>query len=309
MDNFITEIDKMRKEMLRSFILSFIPFFAGMLTAITIHIVSYYYQLEIKEYIGYAVAVFIIGMAISIYLSIFWATSKYKIYVSKYKNEIVKSSLESVFANVVFEPEKCFDKEFIAQTFMIPIGNVFKGDDKVTAEYKGVQFTRCDLTVQNVTSTGKSTSVVTYFMGQWIVLDFHKKIETNLQIREREFNSAAKGFGLFSRAPKMEYVKTESIDFNKKFAVFAEDPHSAFYIITPHFMEVLFKLQAAIDGQFILGFVGGLLHIAIHTNQNVFQPPIISAVSPTEKDKMLAQTYIITQLIDELNINLIRQEK
>jgi hypothetical protein len=98
-----------------------------------------------------------------------------KKYIKLYKNEIVRNCLDSVFQDVVYEPQEFFDIEVIQRANLIQFGNSFKGDDKITAKYKGVQFSLCNLKIMDIIPNRRFREEIIHFFGTWIILDFCSK--------------------------------------------------------------------------------------------------------------------------------------
>ncbi len=241
------------------------------------------------------------GLGAFIVLAAFYYAPIRDSFVHLFKTAVVKDCLTKVFDDVEFSPDICFDKETIKNAFLVPIGNTYKGDDKVTAIYKGIKFSQCDLNIQNIVSIGDSVTVEQYFWGKWIILDFKKKIDTYLQIRENETGA----YKASIKTPqKPQKIMTESIEFNKSFSVLADDGHNAFYILTPQFMLALLKLKALVQGKIMIAFSQGKMHIALNNNKNAFEPPAKELKSSSYQEKVMAEILIITQIIDELIINL-----
>lgn len=293
MEQKIRELEILRKQSNLALIISLIPFIVGVLAGAVFGLIFSNDLIFLFCGIG--------GFVSFIILAAFYFSPKRDSYVHFFKTAIVKDCLDKVFEDVEFEPDLCFDKELIGKAYLVPIGNKYNGDDKMTASYKGIKFSQCDLNIQNIVSTGDSTTTYQYFLGKWIILDFDKKIDTYLQIRENQ-SGTAKAYN--KKPPKVQRIETESIEFNKSFSVFADDGHNAFYILTPRFMEALFKLKVVAQGQIMLAFCQGKLHIALHNNKNAFEPPIRELKSSAYREKIMAEILIITQIIDELIINL-----
>jgi len=290
----IKEVEVLRTQANHALILCLVPFVALILIGAVLGIV-------LDDMMFFILGI-CAGSVVFIMLSAFYYLPKKHRYINFFKSEIVKDCLDQVFDDVKFEPKEFFDQETIKKAYLVPIGNTYKGDDKITAVYKGVKFSQCDLNIQNVMSTGDSVTVEQYFLGKWIILDFEKKIDTYIQIREKELGGAVK---TTIRTPKKaEKIQTESIEFNKNFSVFADDGHNAFYILTPHFMEALLKLKALVSGQIMLAFCQGKLHIALHNKKNAFEPNMSELKSSAYYNNIMTEILIITQIIDELIINL-----
>ncbi|HEY8389354.1 MAG TPA: DUF3137 domain-containing protein [Clostridia bacterium] len=293
MDQKIERIEDLRIQAKRASFICLIPLLVGILAAIVLTIIFE------------NAVILVLGVAVSFVIYIIFSSICYfpkkKHYVHSFKLTIVKDCLNKVFSDVNYEPDRCFDKETIKKTFLVCIGNIYKGNDFISAVYKDVRFSQCDLDIQEIDASENST-YIQYFLGKWIILDFDKKIDTYIQIRENEFGGVRRP--LIKTPAKAQKIMTESVEFNKHFSVFADDAHNAFYILTPRFMEALLKLRYLVDGQIMLAFCEGKLHIALHNQENAFEPSINQMMLPAYEQKIMAEILIITQIIDELIINL-----
>ena len=225
-----------------------------------------------------AFGLFIIGT-----FAVGFTTSTFlKQYKKEYKSYIVSDVLNKLFDVECYNPTEGFSKDFVSSTHLIPVGNRYTSDDYVKAKYKGIEFERSDVCMQNVQSTGKSTTTVTYFQGSWSIFPFNKNISTFLTVKEKQFLSNSKPGGLFTDAPKTTKVLFEDIDFNEKFVVFAENEHDAFYVLTPHFIEKIKEIEPKFEGRLILGFVDHKLHVLLYNYKNILEPSLSKNI--TEQD-------------------------
>jgi hypothetical protein len=233
-----------------------------------------------------------------------WINAIFKEYKSGFKNNVVKNVLGGIFQDINLDYNACIDKEEIRNTYLVAVGNKYRGDDLMTAKYNGITFRQCDLHIQDVRSTGKTTTTVTYFKGKWMQFEFNKKkLDGYIQIREKEFGGAKKVYGIFSNMPQTEYVKTESIWFNDNFEIRAANPHTAFYLLTPHFMEMIKNLKERVEGQINIAFVNGVLNIAINNNLNSFEPPLFSPISEEISNILKNEANIIIDVIQALKLD------
>lgn len=258
-----------------------------------------------EDGVEFAILVSVLSGAI-VYFTMYFSLVKKvrKEYIFRFKNEIVHSVLSEIFEDIEFNHEACFSKEEVKETYLVPIGNRYRGDDLLSGTYRGVKFRQCDIDNKHVTSSGKHSQTITYFKGKWIQFDYKKKkLEGYLQIREKEFGGASKVYSLFSSMPLTENVKTESIEFNKHFEIKAEKPHTAFYLLTPHFMELIVSLIVRVEGQISIAFVNGVLNIAIHNKQNAFEPTIFMPLDSNIEEEIKSQAKIIKDVIDALKLD------
>lgn len=243
--------------------------------------------------------IIIIILAVSILIFLIFGGLSYKYfneYKKYYKQNFVKLALEGMFDDLIYEPTKSISKSEIEATHIIRRGNTFSGDDYISASYHGVPFIHSDITVQQVTSNGKHTTTTTYFKGKWMAFDFNKNFSEYVIIVEK------KGGAIIDKKTNNK-VEMESIEFNSKFKVYATDDHTAFYLITPQFLTNLEILRDNTDGQLILAFINGKLHIALHTNKNSLEPKLFVKVDTKVINSIREELKVITDFLDALAVD------
>lgn len=101
-------------------------------------------------------------------------------------------------------------------------------------------------------------------------------------------------FDTIRKSKKYESIKLEDIGFDKRFAVYSKDQIEARYLVTPTFMERLYKLQTAFGTKDIkCSFFGNKIMIAISTDKDLFE--IGDLFTP------LTDSQNLYQFVDELN--------
>ncbi len=246
-----------------------------------------------------AVLLFAVGL-IGLFAFYFKAS---KAFTDAFKADVVRASLTNVFDDVAFDPDSGFEQEVLENTEMITMGNRYHSDDYVSGSYSGVRFERADVRIQQVTSTGKTTTTVTYFEGPWMIFDFNKDFRCDLQVREKGFSAAKKTGGWFSSKPKMHRLELEDARFNDHFSVYAVDEQEAYYILTPHMMESILELKQHTSGEMLLCFCQNRLHIGVDSRENAFEPSLWGPVD--EKNVMgnvLEDIRAITSFVDQLKL-------
>ncbi|MEG1646891.1 MAG: DUF3137 domain-containing protein, partial [Clostridia bacterium] len=126
--------------------------------------------------------------------------------------------------------------------------------------------------IQQVTNSGKTTHTATLFEGKWLIFDFNKTINEYLSIREREF---LKKINFFSSDSVVEF---ESVEFNNEFEVKCTNQHTAFYVLTPHFIEAIREINSKTQGQLLMCFVNGKMHVALNDGRDSLEPSIRTSV-------------------------------
>lgn len=244
------------------------------------------------------IVLFVIGMIATILVQ---ATIGSK-FTKTYKEMICKGVLEQMFDIKVYNPEEGFSKDFVRNTYLIPIGNRYSSDDYIAGSYKGVDFERSDVHMQNHQKSGKTSTTVTYFKGSWTVFTFPKKVSSYMMIREKEFLSNGRPGGLFSDAPSTSKVTFEDIDFNDRFEVYAEDEHDAFYVCTPQFIERIKRLEAKHEGRLTIGIMNQKVHVLFYDNQNAMEPSLFNEITEEDFIKVQREMNQIIEVMDALNL-------
>jgi len=148
-----------------------------------------------------------------------------------------------------------------------------------------VRFLSADVRLEDVRHTGKTTTVVTTFLGRVYLLEFAKEFPTDLVLLQPTLGRAW-GFGSHG----YEKVSMESIEFNQELLVLAKDPLSAFEILTPPMMEKLLWLDSEYQDRIGLSIQGKRLWVAVETRRDHFEiqlfKPLPDSFLPDLKNEM-----------------------
>jgi len=229
---------------------------------------------------------------------------KQRKYRSLYKDFYVRHSINQVFSDANYNPNKGISFDTIASTKMLNMGDRFESSDYVSGKYKNVPFELSDVHIQEVVviSNGKTTTTTytTIFKGRWMIFDFNKTFKSNIKVAAKNFFGGRST--IFS---KLQRVKMESEEFNKKFYVFGDNEHDVFYILTPQLMEKIEELSDSIGGRVMLCFINSKLHVALNNGRDYFEPN--SIFSNKSDDDIVGQINNeirqITMFIDKLDID------
>ena len=227
-----------------------------------------------------------------------------------YKNTFVLKALKSVFDDLEYNPASGFDISVIRDTGMMYMGDRYSSNDYVKGKYKNINVEQADVHIEEEVTTTDSdgnttTHYETIFMGQWMIFDFNKNFNANVQVCGKRFTNAKRGI------LKYKKVEMEDEEFNKMFRVYAIDAHEAFYILTPSLMDRIKKLATNTKGSLLLCFVDNKLHIGISNNKDAFE---VSIFRKLDEEKIISdittEIKLITNFVDELNLDndLFRKE-
>ena len=234
-----------------------------------------------------------------------------EVYIKEYKKIFILEALKKHFTDVVYEPEKGFTEDFIKNTHMISTGDSYESNDYISGKYKDINFSQSDIHIEEEeeeedSEGNKETYWVTIFLGRWMIFDFNKPFKSNVQIITDGFAPAG-----YEGGEGYDEVSMEESEFNKKFSVYAQDAHEAFYILTPHFMEKLKRINEKLGKYMMFCFIDNKLHIALYNDKDSFEPDIFKEINVKEEEEKISnEITIITDLIDDLRLDndLFRRE-
>lgn len=218
-------------------------------------------------------------------------------YQELYKNAFVISVLNRTFTDVQVNWECGFTIQNVEQMGLLKLGNCFNSEDLIHGVYEGVSFDQADVTIKNVTGSGKNRHTTTYFKGRVFAFDLQKSDIRSVGIRSKDFQYYGNLNGFHH-----EDVKLESEAFNREFKVMATYPVDVFYVLTPQTMECVTDLHRR-AGNVALRYLGNKLYVAINTTGNAFDGDIKKPfVYVDEINKIKGDCAVIIDIINRLRI-------
>lgn len=277
----------------------------SILVSIMLLIMLILFLLDIDYMVIIVLAVIvIISLIIFVIVKVFLHGDDIQIFEKNFKNIFVKKALEDNFDNVTYNPDEGFSEEFIDEIGMLNTADRYHSNDLITGEYKGIKFECSDIHIQeehkSTDSDGNTTTTwVTIFEGKLMIFEFNKKFKADLQVSSASFGAEDLPWG-----KRFTEVEMEDIEFNKKFYIYAEKEHEAFYILTPHFMEKLKEIEEKINAGIMFCFVDNKLHIAIDNNTDSFEYNVYKPIDEKEiEENIIKDIKTITDFADELDLD------
>ena len=224
-------------------------------------------------------------------------------FYKEFKNVFVLKSLNNIFTDITYRPEKGFSRDFIRSIGMIDTGDSFNSNDYISGKYKNISFEQSDIHIQEEheeedADGNKETVLETTFLGRVMIFDFNKKFKANIQVTSYFDANSLPWSKKFTR------VKMEDIEFNKTFNVYAESEHEAFYILTPHFMEKLKEIAKKLKCGVMFCFVDNKLHIAVDNYKDSFEYNVFKPINEQQIEENISKDIkLITDFVDELNLD------
>lgn len=208
---------------------------------------------------------------------------------------VTRSVLGEVFGQIEeYLPDGFVSEAIVQNADILPHWDRIGGSDYVRARYHGTELYFSDLRLAEIETHTDSdghitTSEETVFKGQWISVRLSKTLEHRLRLFEKK--------GILGQKSNIE---TENEQFNKKYRILADDGHTAFYILTPHFMDYICTADNAADGRTRFCFDGDRVHIAVENKNNLFEVGGGYRNIAALRERMRAEAGYITGIIDEL---------
>ena len=227
-------------------------------------------------------------------------------YKTKVKDTIVSDMLKKEFDNISYNAKEGFSREYIANTELVSMGNIYSSNDLIDGNYRNVAFKQADVHIQQHTQSGKTSTTVTLFKGRWLIYTFNKRFTGFLQIRSNENRlfGNSKPLRWFSDRQNTSRIKLESETFNERFNIYASDENEAYYILTPHFMEKLIRLDDSLEGNLVVGFIDNEVHIALYNNKDAFEPSIFRPIDDEYYQEVQDDIELIKMIVDDLALDI-----
>ena len=225
-------------------------------------------------------------------------------FYKEFKNVFVLKSLNNIFTDIKYYPEKGFSKNFIKNIGMLYTGDSYNSNDYISGKYKNISFEQSDIHIEEKyieeDANGEKEEVLkTIFLGRLMIFDFNKPFKANIQVASYRFEADSLPW-----SKKFSRVKMEDAVFNNTFNVYAENEHEAFYVLTPHFMEKLKEITKKLNCGIMFCFVDNKLHIAVDNEEDSFEYNVFEPIDEIKIETEITNDIkLITDFIDELNLD------
>ena len=288
MDNSnLQELERLRKKVLYYDVLAIVPIIAGIVLAFAT-----------RKFL-----LIMIGFVVTIVMLI-CGSKLLKNYKKYYKDVFIKSVIQQAFPGATYEPEQGFQKSMISETGLMMMGNIYHSEDYIRGVCNDVEFERADMLIQDEsTDSDGNTYTTNYLRGRWMIFESNKTFVADLQIIQKGFGYAKKKKGFFTRKTERRHeLKTEDEQFNRMFQCMCQDDAEAFYLLTPGVMQSLMQLAQTMDGKVMVGFVDNRIHVAVNSNKDSLEPPVMHAVSDKEVAEVQNEIRAVTSFIAGLKL-------
>jgi len=98
-------------------------------------------------------------------------------------------------------------------------------------------------------------------------------------------------------------VQTESIEFNKKFSIYATTQEYGFYHITSSMIEKLLELEKLHRGSILYYYVADKLHIGVNDRKDYMELSIKTPLNQESLKAFMSDIELIPAIINELRLD------
>lgn len=247
-------------------------------------------------------ALIIIGIVVFI-VSIFFfgqASAEASKFRKIIKRELIHALLAEEFDDVIYDPKSSIPVSRINGTGTIKRPDRFYGEDYIKGSYKGVGFEVSDVDLkERVEHRDKNGNVhvsyETYFKGRWYIYKFQKHFDQVLKVVE--------GRGSYVNRKNLVKFDTESIEFNKKFDIFATSQEFGFYLITSSMIEKLLELEKLHRGSILYCFMNNELHIGVNDRKNYLEFKLKTPINEETLGIFMSDIELIPAIINEFRLD------
>jgi protein-S-isoprenylcysteine O-methyltransferase Ste14 len=210
-----------------------------------------------------------------------------------FKVNIVRDTLAELIEDCVYTSYSGIDEDSIKETRLIDDWDRCSGSDHIKGKYKGheIEISDVDLS-ESYTDKDGETQYRTKFRGQWLKCKLDKTLPAALRLREWVENSKLKS-----------NAETESAAFNSKYQILADDPHTMFYVLTPHFMEYIVNADIQANARTFFCFAGDTVHVALKSGYDLFEARGANKDLNAERQRIRNELKYVTDILDELLLN------
>lgn len=232
-------------------------------------------------------------------LCFFKSKGNMKAFVSE---NITRGLLSEVFEVEEYRPTGSIHCNDIQGSGLVNDWQECGGSDYVRGRYRGHNIIFSDMHLERVHKVKESDGTYskqkqTIFKGQWMFLEHDQDLTAPLIVREKAFFPP-----VISRTPSD--IQTENDSFNKRFQLLTTDGHTAFFILTPHFMEFITAADAKANGNTLISFYGNRVCIAIDNDRDSFEANAKQLKDIRRlRQAQRADIKYLTDIIDELMRN------
>ncbi|MBP7901563.1 MAG: DUF3137 domain-containing protein [Spirochaetes bacterium] len=220
-----------------------------------------------------------------------------EVITDEFYSAITSKIISSINPKWKHDPSKGIDSSEISNTLLIKQGSCIISKNRITGKLGKTEFQFSEVKViKNNYISAKMPSKV--FHGYFFIFNFNKSTQSKLFIRPRLF----KDFG--NPDFNEPLIKSDSKEFDSKFALYSSDELHARCILTPALMSRLLDLSASLNGNTSILIDGSILYLALRAKKNFIEPALFRKMNQESIIENETQVFqLIEKIIENLNMN------
>ncbi len=217
-------------------------------------------------------------------------SSKYKAYTTEYKTNFLQEKIHKEFPKADYKAKDRISIKEISECSMIKKARSANANDCIEGTYKGVDFLRYDMELSYKKSRRTSDCVL-------IACNNRTELNSEVQIIERNFSIGKTSY----EKPEnyQDYVSADEA-FDKKFAVYVQNPEDASNFVDKEFMRKISKFDGR--GPIAAFFDKKKVYLIIRRKKDSMEAPVYKAVKEgTCRREAEKETEVIKKWLELLN--------
>lgn len=218
------------------------------------------------------------------------------VFYKEYRKIIAEPVLNEIFEEVTYRPTEGFTQNELMsyKLYKENLTNI-TSEDFIKGTYKGVTYCQADVKREHKRNESKEFD----FNGRVSIYDFTKNLNGEILITTKNNTNIIKA--------NLNKISMESVAFNNQFDLYTSNPHLAYYILTPQFMEYMMNLNTR--GEFVLRIAQNKIFVLRNRIDGIFEPNMKRPIDVTyEIGKSYLELKEILDFIDILNLDRVADE-
>ena len=228
----------------------------------------------------------------------------------EFKRKVIKPLMKELLEDVEYAPLGSVGPLDLEASLLFdkPLSGV-EGEDLVLGRLNGVEVKFSEVVgYRSREQQSELASKEVAFRGLFFVADFNKPARGQVIVRPDSWDVGRQALGgLLKPAPDaggLEPVRMEDPRFERYFAVYASDPETAHYVLTPVLMEELAAFREKVGAPVAFSVVYGKLYMSVATRRNMLEPPLFGPLaSPSVFRGYLEYVDLFLSLVERLGLD------
>ena len=231
-------------------------------------------------------------------------------YASDFKVKIIAPLIHAIDTNLDYHPSQHVSQREFERSYLFKDRiDRYSGNDLVSGSVDSVAIKFSDIHAQKVTRDSKGREHrSTIFKGLFLVAEFNKSLHSKTIVlpdqAEKLFGSLLGSWLQANNFTQEDLVKMDNSEFEKNFVVYGSDQIESRYILTHSMMQRVLDYKKKVGKNISLSFIDEKLYIAIHYNEDLFEPTVFTSLLKMEVMlNYVKGLQLAISIVEELKLN------